>query len=113
MQAQTIIHVNVSMMRFNKETGANEPCIVVIRDGCEPVSAHEVIIRDREGVEVARLVNKPDQKLKTGAQAWVETNHHVELVGQHTLLGTCAPTPQSETPHKRARRRPTAFSQAR
>lgn len=85
------LHVNVRMMKFNKETGGNEPALVVLpncKAGEEPqaIHVHEAIIRLPDGTEVARLVNRPNDRLFDGAQAWIETSLMVECVGDQTIL---------------------------
>lgn len=85
------MHVNVRMMKFNQETGSDEPTLVVLPacpEGGEQqtIYAKEVILRDRKGNEVARLVNRPNDRLPGGAQAWIETDLIVECVGDQTVL---------------------------
>lgn len=45
--------------------------------------AHEAIIRDTEGNEVARVVYRPHKPLSCGARCWIETDtekSEVEIV---------------------------------
>jgi len=41
---------------------------------------HEAIIRDPDGVEVARIVYRPNDPLPCGAKVWIETENTVETI---------------------------------
>jgi hypothetical protein len=45
--------------------------------------AHEAIIRDKSGNEIARVIYRPHKPLSCGARCWIETNtdtSEVELI---------------------------------
>lgn len=74
-----VIHVNQAVIRANRKTGSRLPTITV-KTYKSNRYASEVIIRDDRGVEVARLIYRPDKPLPCGAQVWLETRAAVELV---------------------------------
>jgi hypothetical protein len=69
---KTIIHVNQHVIRANRKTGARNP-VLTVKTHKTNVYCHEVIIHDANGVEVARVVYRPDKPLSCGAQVWIET----------------------------------------
>jgi hypothetical protein len=76
---KTIIHVNQHVIRKNTKTGESEPCLTV-KDYKRNRYAHEAIIRDDDGNEVARIVYNPHKPLSCGARCWIETQNEVEVV---------------------------------
>jgi hypothetical protein len=42
--------------------------------------AHEAIIKNEDGEEVARIVYSPHKPLSCGARCWIETKYDVEAV---------------------------------
>lgn len=73
------LHVNVNMMRFNATTGSDEPCLVAIPGtGGPQVEAHEILLKLPDGTVVAKLVNRPNDRTPSGAQAYIETCLAVE-----------------------------------
>ena len=75
--SRTIIHVNQHVIRRNIKSEEREPCLTIKR-GKHNDYAHEAIIRDDAGVEVARVVYRPDRPLSCGARVWIETQNSVE-----------------------------------
>lgn len=75
----TRIHVNQAIIKANGKTGAREP-VLTVKTSASNDYAHEAIIRDAAGVEVARVVYRPDKPLACGAKVWIETRGTVELV---------------------------------
>jgi len=75
----TRIHVNKHRISKNRKTGARDP-VITAKTSRDNRYGHEVIIRDENGREVARVVYSPDKPLSCGAQVWVETALDVEVV---------------------------------
>ena len=69
---KTIIHVNQHGIRANRKTGARDP-VLTVKTYQTNQYAHEAIIHDATGAEVARVVYRPDKPLSCGAQVWIET----------------------------------------
>ena len=76
---KTIIHVNQHIIKSNRKKGEVEPVLT-----CKPYKsntyAHEAIIRDANGAEVARVIYRPDRPLSCGAHVWIETRLEVETI---------------------------------
>ena len=75
---KTIIHVNQHVIRRNRRAGSSEPCLTA-KTYKSNTYAHEAIIRDESGNEVARVVYRPDKPLSCGAHCWIETQLTVEV----------------------------------
>lgn len=76
---KTIVHVNQHAIRRNATKGETEP-VLTVKTYRSNTYGHEAIIRDDNGVEVARVVYRPDKPLSCGAKVWIETTHDVEVV---------------------------------
>lgn len=79
MSKKTVIHVNQHRIRSNRKNGANEP-VLTVKTYDSNTYAHEAIIRDAAGNEVARVVYRPDKPLSCGARVWIETYGTVEIL---------------------------------
>lgn len=77
--AKTIIHVNQHKIRANRANGTNDP-VLTVKNYKSNTYAHEAIIKDKDGTELARVVYRPDRTLSCGARVWIETELPVELV---------------------------------
>jgi hypothetical protein len=75
---KTIIHVNQHVIRKNTKHQTDEPCLTV-KTYKENRYAHEAIIRDNDGNEVARVVYRPHKPLSCGARCWIETKLSVDV----------------------------------
>lgn len=75
---KTIIHVNQHVIRANKSNDENNP-VLTVKTYKSNDYAHEAIIRDKNGEEVARVVYRPDNPLSCGAHVWIETENEVEI----------------------------------
>jgi hypothetical protein len=73
-----VIHVNQHKIRRNQKTGEREP-VLTVKTYKSNDYAHEAVIRDKEGNEVARVIYSPDKPLSCGARVWIETQLDVEL----------------------------------
>lgn len=76
---KTIIHVNQHIIKSNRKKGEVEP-VLTCKTYKTNTYAHEAIIRDSEGNEVARVVYRPDKPLSCGAHVWIETQLDVETI---------------------------------
>ena len=74
---KTIIHVNQHKIRSNIKTGSSEP-VLTVKTYKSNTYAHTAIIRDADGLEVARVVYRPHKPLSCGARCWIETHLDVE-----------------------------------
>lgn len=76
---KTIVHVNQHVIKSNRKNGVVEP-VLTVKTYKENRYAHEAIIRDKDGEEVARIVYSPEKPLSCGAHVWIETQQPVETV---------------------------------
>ena len=76
---KTIIHVNQHIIKSNRKKGELEP-VLTCKTYKTNTYAHEAIIRDADGNEVARVVYRPDKPLSCGAHVWIETQLDVETI---------------------------------
>lgn len=76
---KTIIHVNQHVIKANRKNGDNN-AVLTCKTYKDNVYAHEAIIRDEAGNEVARVIYRPEKPLSCGAHVWIETNLTVEKV---------------------------------
>lgn len=75
---KTIIHVNQHIIKSNRKNGVVDP-VLTVKTYKDNRYAHEAIIRDDAGKEVARVVYRPDKPLSCGAHVWIETQNDVEV----------------------------------
>lgn len=73
----TRIHVSQRNIRDNGRDGGSRPVVVVRRMGTTE-HCNGVVIRDRDGLEVARVVYRRDTA--GAAKVWIETAADVEVV---------------------------------
>lgn len=86
----TIIHVNSNTIKSNRKNGATNPPLSIRKNRSSKAKyANEVLIKDSNGVVVARVVYQPETPLSCGAQVWIETTLKVEAVT--TALPTSEP----------------------
>jgi hypothetical protein len=76
---KTIVHVNQHVIKSNRANDENKP-VLTVKTYKSNDYAHEAVIRDANGVEVARVVYRPDNPLSCGAHVWIETTNTVEIV---------------------------------
>ena len=76
---KTIIHVNQHIIKSNRKKGEVEP-VLTCKTYKSNTYAHEAIIRDANGAEVARVIYRPDRPLSCGAHVWIETRLEVETI---------------------------------
>lgn len=73
------VHVSRADMRNNIKNGTDDPVIAVHRRG-RNLRGNSVIIHDKSGNEVARIVQSMHNPLKCGARVWIETSEAVTLI---------------------------------
>ena len=77
-----IIHVNQHVIKRNTKRNTDEP-VLSVKTYKQNDYAHEAIIRDKVGNEIARVIYRPHKPLSCGARCWIETNtdtSEVELI---------------------------------
>jgi len=79
MSKKKIIHINQHVIRKNTKTGERNPVIT-----CKTYNtndyADKVIIKDKDGDEVATIIYSPDKPLSCGARVWIETKNEIEII---------------------------------
>lgn len=75
---KTVIHVNQHVIKANRKSGANDP-VLTVKTYKSNDYAHEAVLFDSQGNEVARVVYRPDKPLSCGAHVWIETQNRVEV----------------------------------
>ncbi len=74
---KTVIHVNQHIIRANGKSGATDP-VLTCKTYKSNDYAHEAIIYDKLGIEVAKVIYSPDKPLSCGAKVWIETENKVK-----------------------------------
>lgn len=75
---KTIIHVNQHNIKANKN-GKNLP-VLTCKTYKSNKYANECIIFDKNNIEVARIIYRPNNPLSCGAKVWIETKNNIELL---------------------------------
>ena len=78
---KTIIHVNQHNIRKNIKNNTNAP-VITVKTYKSNNYAHQVIIKDKHGEEVARVIYSADKPLSCGARVWIETKNEVEIINE-------------------------------
>jgi hypothetical protein len=73
---KTIVHVNQHVIKANRRHDTYKPCLTVKTYKSNDY-AHEAVLLDEHGAEVARVVYRPDKPLSCGAEVWIETQNRV------------------------------------
>lgn len=76
---KSIIHIAQQAIAKNRKHGTFDPPVIV-RSKNKSIRCQEAIIRDKDGVEVARIVHSPHKPLSCGARVWIETSGEIELI---------------------------------
>ena len=71
-----IIHVNQHIIKANRKNGTNEP-VLTCKTYRSTEYAHEAILKDESGNEIARVVYRKDNPLSCGAHVWIEFDTNV------------------------------------
>lgn len=75
----TRLHVNQHEIRANNKDGGRRPVLTCKRSDSNDYG-HEASIRGPDGMEVARLIYRPDKPLSCGARVWIETTCEVTII---------------------------------
>lgn len=78
---KTIIHVNQHNIRKNIKNNTNAP-VITVKTYKSNDYAHQAVIKDKYGEEVARVIYSPDKPLSCGARVWIETKNEVEIIDE-------------------------------
>ena len=65
--------MNQHVLKRNTKKGTDDP-VLTVKTYKNNDYAHEAIIRDANGNEVARVVYRPHKPLSCGARCWIETD---------------------------------------
>jgi hypothetical protein len=76
---KTIIHVNQHNIKKNVKNGTKDP-VLTVKTYKSNDYAHQAIIKDKNGEEVARIIYSPEDPLSCGARVWIETQNEVEIL---------------------------------
>jgi len=76
---KTIIHVNQHKIKSNRKHEEVEP-VLTCKTYKSNTYAHEAVIVNDAGEEVARVVYRPDRPLSCGAHVWIETQLTVQTI---------------------------------
>lgn len=74
-----IIHINQHVIRRNTKTGERNP-VITCKTYKTNYYADKVIIKDKDGDEVATIIYSPDKPLSCGARVWIETKNEIEFI---------------------------------
>ena len=77
-----IIHVNQHVIKRNTKHGTDEP-VLTVKTYKENNYAHEAILKNKDGVQYAKVIYRPHEPLSCGARVWVELDTEttdVELI---------------------------------
>jgi|TARA_R110000782_G_scaffold28885_1_gene72281 hypothetical protein len=72
------IHINQLKIRSNKKHNTNEP-VITCKTYKSNDYAHNLEIKDKDDVTVAKIVYSPEKPLSCGAKVWIETNEKIVL----------------------------------
>ena len=75
------IHVNQHNIKANAKDDEDRP-VITVKNYKENRYGHEVVIRDAQGNEVARVIYRPERPLSCGARVWIETEQDVEIIAR-------------------------------
>jgi len=81
MAKRTIVHVNQHVIKRNRKHGQLEP-VLTVKTYKSNTYAHQAILRDEDGRELARVVYRPHKPLACGAHVWIETRLSVETIAE-------------------------------
>jgi hypothetical protein len=75
---KTIIHVNQHNIKANAK--GNDLPVITCKTYKSNDYGKEVVIYDKQGEEVAKVVYSPDKALSCGAKVWIETNNKIKII---------------------------------
>lgn len=71
-----IIHVNQHKIKKNTKHGTSEP-VLTCKTYKDNVYAHELVLKTKDGIPVARVIYSPHKPLSCGARVWIELDTDV------------------------------------
>ena len=74
-----IIHVNQHVIKSNFKNNENNP-VLTCKTYKDNNYANEVLIFDKFGEEVAKIVYRPNNPLSCGAKVWIETQNEIKII---------------------------------
>lgn len=77
---KTVIHVNQANIRANKKNNNQALPAISIKTYQSNRYGKTVVITGEDGLEVARIVYRPDKPLSCGAKCWIETFCRVNII---------------------------------
>lgn len=93
-----IIHINQHRIKANAKNGTLDP-VITVKTYKSNDYAHEVVIYDKQGSEVARVVYSPHKPLSCGARVWLEVDGEIDILSQPRQTNTPAcPTKKPSRP---------------
>jgi len=72
---KTVVHINQHNIKANNK-GADLP-VITVKTYKSNTYAKGLILRDKEGQEIGRLIYSPDKPLSCGAKVWLQFNDEV------------------------------------
>lgn len=76
---KTRIHVNQHIIKSNTKNDLREP-VLTCKTSKSNTYAKEVVLLDKQGEEVARVIYSPDKPLSCGAKVWIETENEIKII---------------------------------
>jgi len=80
---KTIVHVNQHKIRANNKRKLQDLVpVLTVKTYKSNDYGYQVIIKDENGKEVARVIYSPHKPLSCGARVWIETKNEVEVIDE-------------------------------
>lgn len=92
-KVKKIVHVNQHVIRDNRKHNKNNP-VITVKQGRRNSYTNNLLILDKTGVVIAKLVYRPQKPLSCGARCWLETDCEVVLTEEECIPhGACRKNP--------------------
>lgn len=79
LHMKTIIHVNQAIIKSNLKNKKTDP-VLTVKNYKDNQYAHEVLIKDKHGNLIGKVVHSPEKPLNCGARVWLEFySEHIDL----------------------------------
>lgn len=76
---KTIVHVNQFVIKSNLKNKKTDP-VLTVKNYKENRYAQEVVIKDKSGNIVGKIIYSPEKPLSCGARVWIEFySDHIDL----------------------------------
>ena len=76
----TRIHINQHNIKHNNKNQDNIKPVITAKDYRENRKGNDVLIVDKDGNMLARVIYSPDKPLDCGAKCWIETVNEVVVI---------------------------------